>query len=309
MGRRKNKTAQVTVDIDPQIMVDALQKQALSGDIDGSSFTPTPENTTPTPSVEVHQPEQPTTYGGPWGVFWHPAYGWMPGHLRHRLKKPRHHHADVQLCERPGCRHPISDHFNNGTMGCDKCSCSVYIYPGEPDVGNEARPAPPNVGSPEWFRGGSLHLAHDSGDNETVYHCPFCGSGAVMGRSDGSAECEFCSNVFTVQVQPRHPNMPQTINGQPMQQPGMGAPHPPPWAEQPGTQYAPPDDSMAYDEVTSAEQQQDLDQEQIPDFLRMSTRFYPTPDGVALTEEQFIKRTALQFADDPAALAEQMRSE
>jgi hypothetical protein len=286
MGRRKNKTAQVTVDIDPQIMVDAIQKQALSGDIDGSSFDPSTAPA-PTQSVEVHQPEQPTTYGGPWGVFWHPAYGWMPGHLKHRLKTPRHHHR--------------------GAVDDPEAEMKEQKYQRRKELGlvDEVEKAEHD----RERREGSLHLAHDSGDNETVYHCPFCGSGAVMGRSDGSAECEFCSNVFTVQVQPRHPNMPQTINGQPMQQPGMGAPHPPPWAEQPGTQYAPPDDTAAYDEVTSAEQQQDLDQEQIPDFLRTSTRFYPTPDGVALTEEQFIKRTALQFADDPAALAEQMRSE
>jgi hypothetical protein len=34
--------------------------------------------------------------------------------------------------------------------------------------------------------------AHDSGDGETIYHCPFCGSGQVIARSDKTIECEFC---------------------------------------------------------------------------------------------------------------------
>lgn len=48
-----------------------------------------------------------------------------------------------------------------------------------------------------------------------------CGSGNVVARSDGSVECGFCSMVFTVRVQPRNINSPQTINGQPVDIPGM----------------------------------------------------------------------------------------
>jgi ribosomal protein L37AE/L43A len=64
-------------------------------------------------------------------------------------------------------------------------------------------------------------VAHDSGDNAVINHCPFCGSGGVIGRSDGTASCEFCHSAFTVQVQPSHPFMPQTVDGQPQQIPGM----------------------------------------------------------------------------------------
>jgi hypothetical protein len=64
-------------------------------------------------------------------------------------------------------------------------------------------------------------VAHDSGDGETIFHCPFCGSGAVSGGQDGTVTCDFCHTAFTVQVQPRHTNMPQTINGQPYNVPGM----------------------------------------------------------------------------------------
>lgn len=63
--------------------------------------------------------------------------------------------------------------------------------------------------------------AHDSGDGQTIYHCPFCGSGQVLARSDRTIECQYCSQCFTVQVQPQFPAFPQTINGQPVQVPGM----------------------------------------------------------------------------------------
>lgn len=64
-------------------------------------------------------------------------------------------------------------------------------------------------------------VAHDSGDGETIYHCPFCGGGQVTGRSDGTVECGYCQKFFTVQVQPTHPGTPQTIDGQPYENPEM----------------------------------------------------------------------------------------
>jgi hypothetical protein len=67
-----------------------------------------------------------------------------------------------------------------------------------------------------------MKVAHDSGDPQVVYHCPACGSGQVIARSDGTIECGFCKMCFTVQVQPRYPAFPQTINGEPIQVPGMG---------------------------------------------------------------------------------------
>src|SRR6059058_5705256 len=55
-------------------------------------------------------------------------------------------------------------------------------------------------------------IAHDSGDGETIYHCPFCCSGDVVGGQDGTVSCGFCKKAFTVQVQPKFKNMPQTVN-------------------------------------------------------------------------------------------------
>lgn len=69
---------------------------------------------------------------------------------------------------------------------------------------------------------GIVKMAHDSGNPEVIFHCPFCGSGRVIARSDGTVSCGFCLTAFTVQVQPRYPAFPQTIDGVPMQVPGMG---------------------------------------------------------------------------------------
>lgn len=64
-------------------------------------------------------------------------------------------------------------------------------------------------------------VAHDGGDGQVVAHCFSCGSGGVVGRSDGTVECSFCGVVFSIQVQPRNPHAPQTVNGQPVHIPGM----------------------------------------------------------------------------------------
>lgn len=53
-----------------------------------------------------------------------------------------------------------------------------------------------------------------------------CGSGQVIGRSDGNTECSFCNQAFMIRVQPQFSTFPQTMNGQPVQIPGMPAPDP-----------------------------------------------------------------------------------
>ena len=40
--------------------------------------------------------------------------------------------------------------------------------------------------------GHMIRIAHQSGDSETIFHCPFCGSGQVIARSDGTTNCSFC---------------------------------------------------------------------------------------------------------------------
>lgn len=67
-------------------------------------------------------------------------------------------------------------------------------------------------------------VAHQSGDGVTIAHCPFCGSGQVIGRSDGNTECAFCNQSFLVRVQPMFSAFPQSIDGMPVQIPGMPPP-------------------------------------------------------------------------------------
>lgn len=62
-------------------------------------------------------------------------------------------------------------------------------------------------------RGVGRKVAHDPGDPLVTSHCPFCGSGQVVGRSDGTIGCDFCGQNYIVRVQPAFPGMPQMPMG------------------------------------------------------------------------------------------------
>lgn len=64
------------------------------------------------------------------------------------------------------------------------------------DVRNVELASDAHVAGFQW------HTAHQSADPTVVSHCPFCGSGAVIARSDGNVECTFCSRQFTISEQP-----------------------------------------------------------------------------------------------------------
>lgn len=57
-------------------------------------------------------------------------------------------------------------------------------------------------------------------DNIHTKNCPFCGSGALVARSDGSIECTFDNSAFTVTVSPVYPAFPMSVDGQPYPWPG-----------------------------------------------------------------------------------------
>jgi hypothetical protein len=155
-------------------------------------------------------------------------------------------------------------------------------------------------------------VAHDSGDGETVYHCPFCGGGKVTGRSDGTIECGFCNAAFTVQVQPMHPGAPQTINGQPVQWPGQPEgefspvpgdidptnpdPTAPPVDAVPGA--APPGLPPAEDDKPKGPVP--------PQFARGS---FITQLGHVLPAEAYQRHLALLVADDSEAVLAEVRAE
>lgn len=159
-------------------------------------------------------------------------------------------------------------------------------------------------------RVGSVHHhAHDSGDNAIINHCPFCGSGAVTGGSDGTVDCGYCHTVFTVQVQPAHPNMPQTIDGSPQPPPGMPAgnememssPVDPAVDEDAS---GAPTEALGDAEADPAEAQGIADPEAeqdakgpVPPQFRKGSKYF-TEDGEVLSLEKYINRLALDHADD-----------
>lgn len=140
-----------------------------------------------------------------------------------------------------------------------------------------------------------------------------CGSGQVVARNDGTVECEFCSACFTVQVQPQYPAFPQTINGVPVDVPGMG----PQW---PGQDPAQPDAGQPVPSDT------DQDADGVPDdqegppedgaddggddggnpFAKKSFR---TASGAVLTGDQYLRHVALATTHNRDALIEVMRRE
>jgi len=102
---------------------------------------------------------------------------------------------------------------------CDQCGIKMPSFrprrrQGEKLLCDGCHPEGP--GSPGRPRG--HHGLLGESDGSTVAHCPFCGSGSVVARSDGSVECGYCQSTFSVQVQPDHPFMPQTdpATGEPM---------------------------------------------------------------------------------------------
>lgn len=158
-------------------------------------------------------------------------------------------------------------------------------------------------------------LAHDSGSVEVIYHCPFCGSGQVIARSDGTIFCEFCNSAFTVQVQPEFSAFPQTIDGQPVDIPGLPAD-----ANQdavPDQESAPgditaednvPNDSLENGPPEDADNTEDepIDSGGNPLFNKHS---YRTATGHVLSEIDYIRHLALTITPDRQRVLARIRME
>lgn len=163
--------------------------------------------------------------------------------------------------------------------------------------------------------------AHDTNafvleDNLLTGNCPFCGSGRVIARSDGTVSCGFCQAAFTVQVQPRYPAFPQTIDGVPMQVPGMG----PQWpgqdddamqAQQAAQGVAvDPDSDGDDDENPYADSDEDADQEPVDSggggnpFAKKSFR---TAQGAEVGLDSFLRHVALESARDRRSMLARLR--
>lgn len=166
-------------------------------------------------------------------------------------------------------------------------------------------------------------IAHDGGDGTILMHCPFCGSGALVARSDGTTECQSCMTMFTVQVQPQYPMSPQSMGGGPVTPPGMpgnlndqqqqmgdmeqgaeGGEEMPFGDEMPpeedgsqgfGEEEEPPEDSAA---------EGDSDESPFP-----PKKSYRTAKGAALTEAQYIKHLAIKHSPDVSGTLSRLRGD
>ena len=223
----------------------------------------------------------------------------------------------MRVCDRCGTKqapyHPRTR--VDGEMLCDAC---VKAPPGVKGGGviTGSRKA---LGSTRevsdllpFFQGAPMTdiqvVAHDSGDGQTIYHCPFCGSGQVLARSDRTIECEFCHTAFTVQVQPEFSSFPQTVNGMPMEVPGMpgqvdpGAPVDPNAIGDDGSMA--PGDPMAADGEAEAENMegQDADNPDAEANPFMSS-LHRTASGAWLDEENYLAHLAIINSPNPKATA------
>lgn len=168
-------------------------------------------------------------------------------------------------------------------------------------------------------------IAHDSGDGATIFHCPFCGSGQVIARSDRTTECEYCHTCFTVQVQPQFPAFPQTSDGMPMQVPGMpgqigGPPGVPP---DPMAGAMPGQDPMADGEDDGnpfggddtedggapgdEPDDEDPDGDNAPPFAKGS--MLHTASGASLTWDNYLRHLAIKHADNKTAVLDRIRGD
>jgi hypothetical protein len=153
-------------------------------------------------------------------------------------------------------------------------------------------------------------------DNILTGNCPSCGSGQVIARSDGSVSCGFCKMCFTVQIQPDYPAFPQTINGVPVQVPGMG----PQWPGQDtddmmraqnaadGIDVPPGDeeDPEATDDPQAADGPPD-DVDADDGGNPFAKKSYRTASGTVLTEDQLLRRIALESTPNRAAMLRVIR--
>jgi GNAT superfamily N-acetyltransferase len=180
-----------------------------------------------------------------------------------------------------------------------------------------------------------IKVAHVSGNTVDALHCPFCGSGFVTARSDGTIECGFCTAAYTVQVQPQFAAFPQTVNGVPYPWPGRddlgmgnapvapGEPVPgeegeeadedgdvPPWLQE--ADGGPEEGSEDEDENDEDEDEEEEPEASVggskgpPPFTRKS---YRNTRGTELSGDDYLRHLAIITSPDPARTAAAIKAE
>lgn len=145
-------------------------------------------------------------------------------------------------------------------------------------------------------------------DNIHTGNCPFCGSGQVIARSDGTVECEFCHSAFTVQVQPEFSAFPQTIDGVPVDVPGMPSNNQgmPPGADPAAAGVPPADGGFPPGEGDDTEDDESGEDDK-PAFLKGSV--LRTESGADLPVDEYLRHIALAHAPDRDRVLRRVRHE
>lgn len=147
----------------------------------------------------------------------------------------------------------------------------------------------PSTGTGTW----TTKTAHATTDPTIVNHCPFCGSGALTGRSDGGVDCGVCHETFRVSRQPLYSNEPSAESGagvesfdndplsaeDPFAAPENGAPSPEDMAA--GSEE---EDPAAVEEEGASDEEQAL-----PEFMSLKSK-----SGVELDVDDFLLHHAIR---------------
>lgn len=152
---------------------------------------------------------------------------------------------------------------------------------------------------------GFAKSAHDmSNDPMVITHCPMCGSGQVIARSDNSTECEYCQNVFTVKMEPFFPSWPQTVDGAPQDVPLSPNVEDGEEEEDP---FFPEDEEMVDPNSLSEDGEDDFveEEEELPPF----NSSFRTAMGDVIDEDAYIRHLAIQFAPDRDRVIDKIRSQ
>jgi hypothetical protein len=164
--------------------------------------------------------------------------------------------------------------------------------PGAPGPGGPpgAPPEPPGGGP-----AGIGSFAPDRESDKVVRVCPFCGSGNLVGQSDGSIKCGHEDISFLVEILPRHPFQPLVDpDGNPFELNTADDEEPPPEigvaraAPQPGGE--PVDGGFP----PAAGDDGEEDDDDLPEFLKGSS-LYIAEDGTAMSEDAYVEHLASQF--------------
>ena len=236
--------------------------------------------------------------------------------------RPRRRAADGRLlCD--GCHpdgkggegRPVGYHGSRTAKNETCVLCGEFIEPDQLVLDGEGWPQPMHRSCADNIDlyANLRTVAHDSGDGETIYHCPFCGGGQVTGRSDGTAECDFCQTAFTVQVQPKQTGQPQTnpLTGEPLDMPGMPGDPNAPAETPPGQEAAPgePPQPAGQPADINAEFSVLLGEGGAGGQQVAAGRYYLGADGLPRDEDTFVRHLAVLHAEDRDAVLSTLRAE